>query len=135
MKSTLLLMALCFALFVSCAAPNREHAAVQGTKSETVLVTYHVKAGKEAELERILRQAWRVYTQSHLVYPEPHVLLKEKEGEGVFRYLETFTWMDRKTPEHAPAEVMELWKREEGLCEKRNGHYAIEPNEVTLVAP
>ena len=104
-------------------------------ETETVLVTYHVKAGKEAELERTLGEAWKVYTRSHLVYPEPHVVLKEKEGEGVFRFLEAFTWIDRKTPEHAPAQVLELWKREEALCEKRNGHYAIEPNEVTLVAP
>ncbi|HSU56443.1 MAG TPA: hypothetical protein VLT36_20455 [Candidatus Dormibacteraeota bacterium] len=103
-------------------------------KPETVLVTYRVKHGNEAELRQTVERAWTVYTSQHLVFAEPHVLLQDTE-EGKPRFIEIFTWVDRSTPEHAPDAVMAVWKEEESLCEKRGGHYGIEPGEVQLLLP
>ncbi|MFZ1054567.1 MAG: hypothetical protein WAN79_02745, partial [Opitutaceae bacterium] len=30
--------------------------------TETVMITYHVKSGKEREFQAVLSQAWQVYT-------------------------------------------------------------------------
>jgi len=39
---------------------------------ETVLITYHVKPGKEADLEEVLRRGWKIYRKEHLVFARPH---------------------------------------------------------------
>jgi hypothetical protein len=104
-------------------------------KSETVLVTYHVKAGKEADLAEALAQGWSVYTRDHLVFERPHVVVRSPDGVGKTKFIEILTWVDSKTPEHAPEAVKAVWQTEEGLCERRNGHYGIEPGEVELLVP
>jgi hypothetical protein len=43
--------------------------------------------------------------------------------------------MSRSIPEHPPESAQATWKQEEALCEKRGGHYGIEPAEVQLVVP
>jgi hypothetical protein len=106
-----------------------------GANPETVLVTYHVKNGKEQEFQQLLADAWRVYQHDHLVFAEPHIVVHDSEGEGKPRFVEIFTWVSRSTPEHAPESVTAIWKQEEALCEKRGGHYGIEPGEVRLVVP
>ncbi len=120
-------------LFLSgCAAPRHSSTRHQ---PETVLVTYRVKNGKEKELGDLLARAWAMYRKDHLVFAEPHVLVQDSEGEGKPRLIEIFTWIDRATPEHAPENVLALWKQEESLCEKRGNHYGIEPDEVQLLLP
>jgi hypothetical protein len=101
--------------------------------SETVLVTYHVKNGKEKEFQQLLGDAWQIYRRDDLVFAEPHVVVQDSEGEGKPRFIEIFTWVSRSTPEHAPESVMAIWKQEEALCEKRGGHYGIEPGEAQLL--
>jgi hypothetical protein len=105
------------------------------TKAETVLVTYHVKVGKEADFEATLARAWAIYRKGGLVYATPHVVVRDTEEGGQPRFAEIFTWVDRSTPEHAPESVKAIWKEEEALCEKRGGHYGIEPGEVHLILP
>src|SRR5262245_2866131 len=102
---------------------------------ETVLVTYHVKAGKEAEFQAVLSRAWEIYRRDGLVFAEPHIIVQDTEEGGKPRFVEIFTWINRSTPEHAPESVRTIWKQEESLCEQRGGHYGIEPNEVDLVVP
>jgi hypothetical protein len=91
--------------------------------SETVLVTYHVKAGKEAELQSTLAQAWQVYQAEHMVCAKPHVVIKDTEDGNKTRFVEIFTWV--KAPEHPPANVLTIWNREQSLCEKRTGIRAL----------
>lgn len=102
---------------------------------ETVLVTYRVKPGKEAEFQSVLGRAWEIYRRDRLVLPQPHVVLRDSESGGKPRFIEIFTWIDRSTPEHAPESVKAIWKEEESLCEKRGEHYGIEPGEVKMVVP
>jgi len=104
-----------------------------GTKpeSETVMVTYHVQPGKEAEFEALLTRAWETYRSGHLVYSSPHVIVRDDDGEGKTKYVEIFTWS--KSPDHPPASVLSIWKQEQSLCESRDGRRGIEGGEVNLV--
>ena len=102
--------------------------------SETVLVTYHVQSGKEAELQATLMQAWEVYRTGHMVFAQPHVIVRSVEEGGKTRFVEVFTWVSGTIPEHAPDAVKEIWAQEQSLCESRGGHPGIEGGEVELVA-
>ena len=101
--------------------------------SETVMVTYHVQPGKEAEFQSLLAHAWDVYSGEHLVFAEPHIIVQDTEGGGKPRFVEVFTWISSATPEHAPESVKTIWQKEESLCEGRSGHNSIEPDEVELI--
>jgi len=102
---------------------------------ETVMVAYHVKGGSEAEFEKLLAQAWDTYTREKLVNREPHVVVRSEEAGGKPRFIEIFTWVSHKVPDHAPDSVKAIWDKMLALCEKRNGHPALEGGEVNLVAP
>jgi len=102
---------------------------------ETVLVTYHVQSGKEAEFQALLARSWELYRHEHLVFARPHLIVRDMESDGKPRFTEIFTWASRATPEHAPDGVKQAWQEEQALCEERNGHYAIEPGEVSLITP
>jgi hypothetical protein len=102
---------------------------------ETVLVTYRVRAGKEAEFRELLARAWEIYRRDHLVFSEPHVVVQDNEEQGKPRFVEIFTWVSRSIPENAPDSVKAIWKQEESLCERRGEHYGIEPGEVKLIVP
>jgi hypothetical protein len=102
---------------------------------ETVLVTYHVKSGNEAQFREVLSRAWAIYRRDRLVFDEPHIVVRDAEDGDKPRFVEIFTWVSRSIPEHAPESVKAIWKQEESLCEQRSGHYGIEPGEVELVVP
>jgi hypothetical protein len=99
--------------------------------SETVLVTYHVQSGKEAEFQAVLSHAWEVYQGKHLVFATPHIIVRDIEGTGKTRFVEIFTWV--KPPDHALESVKAVWKQEQSLCEMRDGRSGIEGGEVQLV--
>jgi hypothetical protein len=101
--------------------------------SETVLVTYHAKPGKETELLAVLSQAWQIYSAEHLVFAEPHTLVRDTEDGDKTRVVEVFTWVSHATPEHAPDAVKKVWEQEQSLCEPRSGHGGIEGGEVELI--
>jgi len=100
---------------------------------ETVMITYHVKAGKEAELQAALASAWHIYTTEHLVFAEPHLVVWAAEDGDKTRFVEIFTWRSHSAPDHAPDAVKKIWEQEQALCEARKGHTAIEGGEVELV--
>jgi hypothetical protein len=104
--------------------------------SETVMVTYHVKSGKEAELQTLLSRVWQVYQTEHLVFAKPHIIVRglEKTGDKT-RFVEILTWVNRDTPEHAPDAVQSLWDQEQSLCEARNGQDGIEIAPVEFLIP
>lgn len=98
------------------------------------MVTYHVKAGKEAELEATLSQAWRIYREERLVFATPHTVVRATEDGNKARYVEIFTWVSRNAPDHAPDAVKKLWAQEHSLCEARGGHGPLEGGEVDLIS-
>jgi hypothetical protein len=132
MKTTCPLVAVVILALIGCSTPERGSAE---RDPETVLVTYHVKPGKEAEFEALLLRAWGVYRGEHLVFAEPHVVVQDTENGGKPRFVEILTWVSRSIPEHAPESVKTIWKQAESLCEKRGEHYGIEPGEVDLLVP
>jgi hypothetical protein len=104
--------------------------------SETVMVTYHVKSGKEAELQALLSRVWQVYQAEHLVFAKPHIIVWGLEKTGhKSRFVEILTWVNRDTPEHAPDAVQSLWDQEQSLCEARNGQDGIEIAPVEFLIP
>jgi uncharacterized protein YceK len=99
--------------------------------SETVMVTYHVQSGKEADFQTVLSHAWEVYQSEHMVFAKPHVIVRDTEDGDKTRFVEIFTWV--KSPDHAPDSVQTVWKQEQSLCEARSGHTGIEGGEVQLI--
>jgi hypothetical protein len=132
MKTTYLLFAILPLALLGCSTTHRNSVK---RDPETVLVTYHVKSGKEAEFREVLSRAWEFYRGEHLVFAEPHIVVQDTENGGKPRFVEIFTWVNRSIPEHAPESVKAIWKQEESLCEKRGEHYGIEPGEVELLVP
>src|SRR5947207_2201765 len=122
MKTAYLLLAVSLVACAGCSTspPARNGSAT--SNPETVLVTYHVKPGKEAEFQAVLSRAWEVYRSEHLVFTETHVVVQDSENGGKPRFVEIFTWVSRSIPEHAPESVKMIWKQEESLCEKRGEH-------------
>ena len=135
MKIKHLLLASSLMVWAGCSTTKSSHPSSAKGDPETVLVTYHVKTGKEAEFREVLLRAWEVYRRDGLVFAEPHIVVEDTESGGKPRFVEIFIWINRSTPEHAPASVMAVWKEEEALCEGRGDHYGIEPGEVHLVVP
>jgi hypothetical protein len=102
-----------------------------GDDSETVLVTYHVQSGKEAEFQAELLHGWQVYQSENMVFAKPHIIVRDAEDAGKTRFVEVFTWV--KSPDHAPDSVKAVWLKEQSLCEARSGHPGIEGGEVQLI--
>src|ERR1700693_1361172 len=133
MKITYFLLALAVLSLNACSTTSRTHDASAKTDPETVLVTYHVKAGKEVELQEILSRIWQIYRTEHLVFAEPHIIVRDTEVGDKTRFVEIFTWVSHAGPEHAPEAVQTLWKQEHSLCEARSGHDGIEGGEVEIL--
>jgi len=125
-------LSLVFVISLTACSTNRPHASANA-KSETVLVTYHVKSGKEADLEDVLRTAWKIYRQEGMVFARPHVIVSDTEGDNKPRVVEIFTWVT--APDHAPDAVNGVWNEMHALCEARDGHDALEFGAVDLVEP
>src|SRR4051812_34680662 len=137
MKTLHLLSVLTLASLTACSTINHEkHDASDAKHSpETVLITYHVKAGKEADLEQVLARAWSIYTAEHLVFPRPHIIVRDKEAGDKPRVVEIFTWVSHSAPDHAPDSVKEIGNQMQALCEARDGHGGLEGGEVEMIEP
>jgi hypothetical protein len=131
MRTTLLLLV----LLLPAGAPVAR--AAGGPKDpETVFVTYHVREGKEAEMEKLMREDhWPLLRRLGLVRETPHVLVRGTEAGGKPFLREVLTWRDHDTPDNAPPEVEAVWKRMYDFVEKRGGAPAIEIEEVDLMIP
>ena len=102
--------------------------------AETVEVTYHVQPGREMELEALMNRAWTIYNEKHLVIPQSHAMVVEREYGNRPRIVETFTWVSHAAPDHAPQSVREIWNQMQDLCEARGGHEGLEINELKAAA-
>ena len=82
--------------------------AAYAEKPETVITTYYPKPGKDAEMIRILRDAWAIYTRLSLVTGQHQLYRATTEG-GTSYFVEIFTWKDESIPDNAPPEVKRVW--------------------------
>ena len=120
---------------VDCVFHYRPHISWLGGDAETVLVTYRVQSGKEAEFQAVLFRAWQIYRKEHLVYTEPHIIVRDTEDGDKARFVEISTWVSHAALEHAPDTVKTIWKQEHSLCEARNGHSGIEGGACQITLP
>lgn len=97
------LLTLLFTLFAAAAA---------SAPPETVAITYRVSAVNEAALRAVI-EGHRATLEKLDLVSGPHHLYR---GDGFF--LEIFTWKDAEIPDHAPAEVLEWWKKMNALVVK-----------------
>jgi len=136
MRITHFLLAVSFVPLIACTTtPRGEGHRLPGGDPETVLVTYHVQPGKEGEFQDALSRVWGIYRKEHLVFAQPHVIVRDKEDGGKIRFVETFTWVSHSGPEHVPDSVKTIWDQMQSFCEARNGHGNLEGGEVDLVSP
>ncbi len=135
MKLTYFLIVFAAVALTACSTTNRTSRGSAKPYPQTVSVTYRVKPGDEAEFEAVLSRAWQIYRTEHLVYAEPHIVLRDTEGADKTRYVEVFTWLNHAAVlERPPASVKTIWEQEHLLCEARNGHDDIEDAEVEIVS-
>jgi hypothetical protein len=133
MKITQFVFVVAAVSLTACSTTNRERQGSSKADPETVMVTYHVKPGKEAEFQQVLARAWKIYRSGNLVLAKPHVIVRETEQTDKTRLVEIFTWVSHAAPEHAPEAVKTIWGQEQSLCEPRNAHGGIEGGEVEIV--
>jgi len=128
--------AIAAAMILSLCAPSPVRADGGPKDPETVVVTYHVLPGKEAEMKKLMREDhWPLLRRLKLVFDAPHVLVSGTEGDGKPYLREILTWRNHDIPDNAPPEVEAVWKRMYDYVEKRNGKPAIEIEEVSLLVP
>jgi hypothetical protein len=133
MKTPQFLSLLSLFALTACSTTNpASHEAAKGD-TETMLVYYHVKPGKDAEFQAVLARAWQIFQSEKMVFSKPHVLVRDTEDGDKPRFVEIFTWVSHDAPDHAPASVKAIWNEEQALCEKRSGHNGIEGGEVEIV--
>lgn len=110
----------------------RDFTVFKAEHSETVLVTFRVKPGKESEFLNTYARAWKAYKNAGLVFDSPHLLLKSAEAGGKTHCIEILTWK-RGGPDNAPAEIKAIWNEMQLECEQRDGHPGIDGLEVKPV--
>lgn len=114
------------------------HSHAQGASEfipETVLVTYHVQAGKEAEFQDLLARTWAVYQSEQLVESQPHVVVRGKDAAGKPFFTEVLTWVSASAPDHVPDSIKTLWQQEGALCKLPDGKNGIDGAVVQVVMP
>lgn len=124
-------MRLCL-LFLFLALASTFAGAQSNDEPETVLVTYHVKAGQEKPMLDALAKQWSTLRRLQLVEDQPHLLLRSTESGKPVIY-EVLTWVTASAPDHVPAEVQAIWKDMQNAVEGRDGRPGIDIRAVTPV--
>jgi hypothetical protein len=101
---------------------------------ETVMVTYHAKAGSEAALANAIAKQWAAANRLKLVLETPHTLVRGDE-QGKTYFVEIFTWRDANIPDAPPAAIQNIWAEMTQLVESRGARPGIDFAAVSLVAP
>jgi hypothetical protein len=105
----------------------------QAALPETVIVTFHAKAGSEAELAAVIARHWDTARRLNLVLDSPHLTVRGTEGDRQVYFVDIFAWRDASVPDHAPAEIQKIWADMNRLVEARNGKPGLEFSEVAVV--
>jgi hypothetical protein len=112
----------------------RSAAAQPSAMPETVMVTYHAKAGSESALANAIARQWAAAKRLKLVLETPHTLVRGDE-QGKTYFVEIFTWRDANTPDAPPAAIQNIWAEMNQLVESRGGRPGIDFAAVSAVAP
>ncbi len=102
-------------------------------KPETVLVTFHAKAGAEAELEQVIERHWTTARRMNLIEADPHLTVRGREAGSKTYFVHVFTWKDPSIPDAAPPEIKAIWADMNRLVEGRDGKPGLNFNEVWQV--
>jgi hypothetical protein len=109
-------------------------AGARADEPETVIVTWRVKAGAEAEAQAILARHWETARRLNLVRESPHVTLRTSDAAGK-TFVEIFTWRDAAIPDAAPAEIRAIWDDMNKIAEPRGGRPGLEIAMAEIVSP
>jgi hypothetical protein len=101
---------------------------------ETVMVTYHAKAGSEAALANAIAKQWAAANRLKLVLETPHTLVRGDE-QGKTYFVEIFTWRDANIPDAPPAAIQNIWAEMNQLVESRGARPGIDFAAVSVVVP
>src|SRR5262249_12799213 len=89
----------------------------------TVICSYRVRSGREAEFTELLARHWPTLRALDLVTDEPprHYRGAEKDGAPLFAGI--FVWKSTAAAgvAHEHPEVMAVWEPMDGLTERRDG--------------
>ncbi len=106
-------------------------AARAAEEPETVVATFHAKAGTEAALAKVIADHFAVARRLNLVLAEPHVTVRMTEGDET-AFVDIFTWRDASAPDSAPPAIQTIWAEMAKLTEPRGGKPGIDIVQVTL---
>ena len=101
---------------------------------ETVMVTYHAKAGSEAALANAIARQWAAANRLKLVLETPHTLVRGDE-QGRTYFIEIFTWRDANIPDAPPTAIQNIWAEMSQLVESRGARPGIDFAAVSVVGP
>jgi len=116
---------------ISSMGAQRPLAARAAEKPETVVATFHARAGAEAALARVIADHFAVARRLNLVLTEPHVTVRMTEGDKT-AFVDIFTWRDASAPDNAPPAIQTIWAEMAKLTEPRGGRPGIDIVQVTL---
>jgi hypothetical protein len=93
MRKTLFLLLLLFAAASFAAEPP-----------ETILSRIYPKAGKDAQLEAVLRDEIAILKKLDVIEPSPVILVRDRD-----HFVMLFTWRSASIPDNAPPEIRKNW--------------------------
>ena len=111
-----------------CSAVGRARA----EEPETVMITFHAKAGAEAELAQVIAHHWDTARRLKLVRETPHLTLRSAEGAQT-NFVEIMTWRDASVPDAAPPEIQTIWAEMNRLVEKRGATPGLRIEQMSIV--
>ncbi len=93
------------------------------SKPVTVLCTYRVVPGKEADFEGLLSKHYPALRGADLATENEPRIFRGTDGTGGTVFYELFEWRDAEAPNvaHQSPAVMAVWEPMGELCEEREG--------------
>ena len=92
---------------------------------ETVICRYHVRAGAEREMLRLIARHWPTLHRAGLVTDDPPLVFRglpakgKEAGRAGTQIVEIFAWKDSSSAgvAHETPEVMAIWEPMGALCD------------------
>lgn len=104
-------------------------------RSETVLCTYRVAPGREADFVALLERHWPALHELGLTTGEPSVVYRGTDEKGGTFFVELFTWAPGAVARaHEHPDVLAIWEPMGQLTEPRGGRPGMEFPHVERVA-
>ena len=96
--------------------------------AKTVICTYQVIPGKEADFLALLQRHWPTLRRLDAVTAEPARAYRGSDDQGRPFFVEIFEWKDARALEVARQhpEVLAIWEPMDALCEPREGRRNME---------